>query len=271
MAKMALDSAEGASSRFIPAWLTPWIRRIIFYAALIAGWALVVRGGSLPDYALPYPSTVLSSLSDGITSGVFLQASVTSLERLAVGYLVSLLIGLILGILIGRFRIVEETVGSLVLGLQALPSICWLPLAILWFGLSEQAMIFVVLMGAVFSITLGVDTGIKNTPPVYLKAARNMGSRGLRLYTQVIIPAALPAVLSGLKQGWTFAWRSLMAAELIYESVSLGNLLQQGRDLSDASQVIAVMLVIIVIGVTIDTLIFGPLERGLRERWGLAK
>lgn len=271
MAKMVLEQPGQATTRLSLAWLAPWIRRLIFYVALVVGWELVVRGGSLPDYALPRPLTVLGSLSDGIASGVFLQGAFISLERLAVGYLVSLVIGLILGILIGRFHVVEETVGSLVLGLQALPSICWLPLAILWFGLSEQAMIFVVVMGAVFSITLGVDTGVKNTPPVYLKAARNMGSRGLRLYTQVILPAALPAVLSGLKQGWTFAWRSLMAAELIYESVSLGNLLQQGRDLSDASQVIAVMLVIIVIGVTIDTLIFGPLERGLRERWGLIK
>ena len=271
MAKMVLEQAEQARTGLRLAWLAPWARRLIFYAALLIGWELFVRGGSLPDYALPSPSEVLASLSDGISSGVYLQASLVSLERLAVGYFVSLVIGLILGILIGRFRIVEETIGSLVLGLQALPSICWLPLAVLWFGLSEQAMIFVVVMGAVFSITLGVDAGVKNTPPVYLKAARNMGSRGLRLYTQVIIPAALPAVVNGLKQGWTFAWRSLMAAELIYESVSLGNLLQQGRDLSDASQVIAVMLVIIVIGVTIDAVIFGPLERSLRERWGLVK
>jgi NitT/TauT family transport system permease protein len=149
--------------------------------------------------------------------------------------------------------------------------VCWLPLAILWFGLSEQAIIFVVIMGALFSITLGVDAGVKNTPPIYVKAARNLGSRGLSLYPQVILPSAMPAVLNGLKQGWTFAWRSLMAGELLFYTLSLGNLLQTGRDLNDASQVMAVMVVIIAIGVAIDTLIFGPLEKRVRERWGLRR
>jgi NitT/TauT family transport system permease protein len=160
-------------------------------------------------------------------------------------------------------------VGSLILGLQALPSVCWLPLAILWFGLTEQAITFVVVMGALFSITLGVVNGIKNTPPLYVRAARTLGTRGIRLATQVILPAALPSIIEGLKQGWTFAWRSLMAAELIYVSLSLGNLLNNGRDLSDASQVMAVMLIIIAIGVAIDTLIFANIERGIRERRGL--
>jgi NitT/TauT family transport system permease protein len=124
-------------------------------------------------------------------------------------------------------------------------------------------------MGALFSITLGVDTGVKNTPPHYIKAARNLGARGLALYTDVILPAALPTVLSGLKQGWSFAWRSLMAAELLYYTLSLGNLLQTGRDLNDAAQVMAVMLVIIAVGVTADQLVFTPLERRTRARWGL--
>jgi NitT/TauT family transport system permease protein len=199
------------------------------------------------------------------------QAALVSLQRLAIGYSISLCIGLVLGLLIGRIRVLEETVGSLVLGLQALPSVCWLPLAILWFGLSEQAIIFVVVMGALFSITLGVDAGVKNTPPIYLKAARNMGSRGIALYTQVILPAALPAIISGLKQGWSFAWRSLMAGELLYYTLSLGNLLQTGRDLNDAAEVMAVMLLIIILGVSIDGLFFAPFERRVRERWGLIR
>src|SRR5438477_2757231 len=126
-------------------------------------------------------------------------------------------------------------------------------------------------MGARFSITLGVDAGVKNTNPIYLKAARNMGARGVALYTQVILPAALPAILNGLKQGWTFAWRSLMAGELLFFTLSLGNLLQNGRDLNDASQVMAVMVLIIIIGVAIDGLIFAPIERRLRERWCLQR
>src|SRR5438874_4632605 len=249
--------------------LTSWLSRIAFYILLLGVWEAIALSGIWPDYLLPGPLSVLSTLIAGITNGLFIQASLVSLQRLAIGYGISLVIGVVLGLLIGRVRLLEETVGSLILGLQALPSVCWLPLAILWLGLSEQAIIFVVVMGALFSITLGVDAGVKNTPPIYLKAARNLGARGVALSAQVILPAAMPAILNGLKQGWTFAWRSLMAGELIYFSLSLGNLLQTGRDLNDASQVMAVMVVIIVIGVAIDSLVFGPLERRVRDRWGL--
>ena len=124
-------------------------------------------------------------------------------------------------------------------------------------------------MGALFSITLGIEAGVKNTPPLYLKAARNMGARGVALSTEVVLPAALPAIISGLKQGWSFAWRSLMAAELLYATNSLGNLLENARNLDDIATVVAVMLVIIAIGVIINALIFAPLERSVRERWGL--
>lgn len=246
-------------------------RRIAFYILLLVAWQLIANTGIWPDYLFPGPLAVLNSLVTGFQSGLYLQGSLVSLERLAIGYSISLVIGVALGLLIGRFRVVEETLGSLILGLQALPSVCWLPLAILWFGLSEQAIIFVVIMGALFSITLGVDAGVKNTPPIYVKAARNLGSRGLALYPQVILPSAMPAILNGLKQGWTFAWRSLMAGELLFYTLSLGNLLQTGRDLNDASEVMSVMVVIIAIGVAIDTLIFGPLERRVRERWGLRR
>lgn len=269
-AEPAAVNVSAAPSRTRRA-LMPWIRRIVFFAALIGLWQLITLTGIWPDYVLPGPAEVLGSLVSGIAGGTYLQASMTSLQRLVIGYGISLVLGMVLGMLIGRFRVVEETVGSLVLGLQALPSVCWLPLAILWFGLSEQAIIFVVIMGALFSITLGVDAGVKNTAPVYIKAARNMGASGIALYTRVILPAAFPAVLSGLKQGWTFAWRSLMAGELLYFTLSLGNLLETGRDLNDASQIMSVMLVIIFIGVMIDTLIFAPMERRVRMRWGLAQ
>jgi NitT/TauT family transport system permease protein len=249
--------------------LTTWTRRIAFYIALIALWQLIVYTGIWPDYVLPGPFEVASTLVGGIASGVYLQAAAVSLERLAIGYTISLAVGLTLGLLLGRIRVLEETLGSLLLGLQALPSVCWLPLAILWFGLTEQAIIFVVIMGALFSITLGVNSGVKNTPPIYLKAGRTLGVRGWSLSTSVMLPAALPAILEGLKQGWTFAWRSLMAGELLFYTLSLGNLLEEGRDLNDISQVIAVMLLIIIIGVAIDSLIFGPLERRVRARWGL--
>lgn len=246
-----------------------WSIRLLFYALLIAGWQLLFNSGNWQDFVLPGPQEVVDSLITGFQSGFFLQSVLTSLARLGIGYGISLALGLVLGLLIGRVSLVKETIGSLVLGLQALPSICWLPLAELWFGLTDQAMIFVVIMGALFSITLGVEAGVRNTSPIHLKAARNLGSRGIGLYTQVILPAAFPTVVSGLKQGWTFAWRSLMAAELLYNTVGLGNLLESGRDLLDSAQVVAVMLLIIVIGVAIDALVFGPLERVTRARWGL--
>jgi NitT/TauT family transport system permease protein len=246
------------------------LRQFGFYALLLLLWYALAHSGFWPEYVFPDPASVGSTLIDGIKSGSYITAILVSLRRLATGYGISLAVGVLLGLLIGRNRYVEETLGSLVLGLQALPSVCWIPLALLWLGLSEQAMIFVVVMGALFSITLGVDAGVKNTPPLYLKAARNMGARGISLATQVILPAALPSIITGLKQGWTFAWRSLMAAELIYITESLGGLLDTGRNLNDLAQIFAVMLIIVAIGVAIDNLVFAPIEKSIRERWGFS-
>jgi NitT/TauT family transport system permease protein len=250
--------------------LLPWLRRLVFYLALLGLWEAVARAGIWPPYLFPGPLTVLETLLKGLQKGTFITAALVSLKRLAIGYGISLAVGLVMGLLIGRVKLLDETLGSLVLGMQALPSVCWLPLAILWFGLNERAIIFVVVLGALFSIILGVEAGVKNTPPLYLKAARNLGARGPALYAQVVLPAALPAIMSGLKQGWSFAWRSLMAGELLYFTLSLGNLLQTGRDLNDAAQVMAVMLLIVIVGVSIDQIFFAPFERRVRERWGLA-
>lgn len=246
-----------------------WATPLLFYVLLICIWQLLFNSGTWQDFILPSPLEVANSLVTGFQSGFYLQSILASLGRLGIGYAISLVLGLVLGLLIGRFNLLKETVGTLVLGLQGLPSICWLPLAVIWFGLDDQAIIFVVIMGALFSITLGVDGGVRNIPPVYLKAARNLGTHGLALYTDVIFPAAFPTILSGLKQGWSFAWRSLMAGKLLYNTVSLGNLLETGRDLLDSAQVVSVMLLIVVIGVAIDALIFSPLERVTRSRWGL--
>ncbi|MCL5996720.1 MAG: ABC transporter permease [Chloroflexi bacterium] len=244
------------------------IRRLVFYAVLVALWELLARSGLWPSYLLPGPMDAFGALASGFRKDLYVEGMLVSLKNVAIGYGLSVGIGVSLGVLIGRHRLLEETIGSLVMGLQALPSVCWLPLAILWIGLNERAVIFVVLMGAVFSITLGVDAGVKNTPPLYVKAARNLGAHGLGLYWQVVLPAALPAILGGLKQGWSFAWRSLMAGELLFYSLSLGNLLQTGRDLNDVAMVMSVMALIVFIGVAVDRLAFAPLERRVRGRWG---
>jgi NitT/TauT family transport system permease protein len=212
---------------------------------------------------------VAVSLWKGIQNGTVLIGIAGSMWRLFRGYTAALVIGLMLGLVLARVRPIKETLGLLVMGLQALPSICWLPLALLWFGLNERAILFVVVMGAVFSIAQSTEDGIRNTPPVYLKAARNLGARGLRIYSAVVLPAAFPNIVTGMKLGWSFAWRSLMAGELLYALPGLGHLLTMGRELNDMSQVLAVIVVIIALGLATDRLVFGTMERRLRERWGL--
>ncbi len=249
--------------------MNSWTRKLIFFAALLAVWQAFVWIGLWPEFIFPSPLGVAQTLVRGFQNGTFIVGIVTSMQRILIGFGISAVVGMTLGLAIGRIRLLDETIGSLVLGLQALPSICWLPLALLGFGLSETAILFVVVMGALLSITLATEAGVKNTPPLYLRAARNLGARGWRLYALVILPAALPAIITGMKLGWSFAWRSLMAGELLYVSLGLGHLLMMGRDLNDMSQVVAVMLVIIAIGLAVDRLIFAPLELRVRERWGL--
>jgi NitT/TauT family transport system permease protein len=198
-----------------------------------------------------------------------LLATGVSLRRLLVGYVISLGLGLPLGVLLARSQWAEDTLGALVMGLQALPSICWLPLALLWFGLNDAAILFVIVAGSLLTVTIAVKDGVRNVPPVYLRAARTMGTRPLSLYTEVLLPASLPAVLTGAKLGWSFAWRSLMAGELLFVSMGLGHTLMMGRELADMSQVLAVMSIIVALGLLTDREIFGVLEAQVRDRYGL--
>jgi NitT/TauT family transport system permease protein len=243
-------------------------RKSSFYVLVIMIWEVASRVGVWPRFLFPAPSEVLQTLLQGFADRTFIFGILASLRRILLGYSISLVAGVLLGLGISRNKFIAETIGSLILGLQTLPSICWLPLALLWFGLNESAIVFVVVMGALLSITTATESGIKNAPPLLVKAGQNMGARGPRLLFEVIIPAALPSIITGMKQGWSFAWRSLMAGELLYGSVGLGNLLTVGRELNDMSQVLAVMLIIIVIGLCADYLVFTRLERGMRRRWG---
>lgn len=246
-------------------------KRTIFFALLIGVWELLFQFGIWPEYVLPSPVSVFKTMIHGFSDQTFLIGIAISMKRIAIGYGISIIIGVFLGLFIARIRIFEETLGSLISGLQTLPTICWLPLALLWFGLNDKAIIFLVAMGAILSITIATDTGIKSVPPLYIRAARTMGARGWKLYFEVILPAALPYIITGMKQGWSFAWRSLMAGELLIVCLGLGHLLMIGRELNDMSQVIAVMIIIIVIGILVDRLFFIKMEKHIRERWGLAK
>jgi NitT/TauT family transport system permease protein len=172
-------------------------------------------------------------------------------------------------VLIAWSRTLEETIGGMVMSLQSLPSICWLPLAVLWFGLNEKAILFVIVMGSLLAVTLDTTLGIRHVPKIYLMAGRNLGARGASMFFHVLMPASLPHLVSGLKHGWAFAWRSLISGEMIFVSLGLGQLLMMGRDLNDMSQVIAVMILIMAIGYFVDRVIFERVEQRMRVKWGL--
>ena len=198
-------------------------------------------------------------------------AILASAKRIFLGYLLSIILGIVVGLGIVRFKYLDENISPLILGLQTLPSICWLPFSILWFGLNESAIIFVITVGSTFAVSIAIESGMKNINPLFVRAAKTMGAKGFSLYWNVIIPASLPSIISGLKQGWSFAWRALMAGEMISATKGLGQVLMVGRDLADISQVMAIMMVIVILGVAVDKLIFGKMEINIRQRWGLDK
>jgi NitT/TauT family transport system permease protein len=245
-------------------------RQLAFYALLVAIWIVVAKLRIWPPYLVPSPRGVYESLRAGFSDHSFWIAIAVSMKRIAIGYAISVAIGIVLGLALASSEFLEQTLGGLMVSLQSLPSICWLPMAVLWFGLSEKAILFVVVMGSVLSVTISMETGRKQMPKIYALAGRNLGASGLKLFLFVLFPASLPYLVTGLKQGWAFAWRSLIAGEMIFVSLGLGQLLMMGRDLNDMSQVVAVMILIVAIGYVVDGLLFKTLERRLQYRWGLA-
>lgn len=245
------------------------VARVIFLACLLGLWQLLYGMGMWNEMIFPSPAEVGRALVAGFADGSLPAAVVASLWRLCIGYCISLAIGVPLGLLLGRLRLLDDTLGSVAVGLQALPSICWLPLAILWFGLSEGAMQFVIIMGSLMSITLAVRDGVRGIPTLYLRAAPILGATGWRFYRYVLFPASFPSVVTGAKLGWTFAWRSLMAAELLYVTTGIGSTLMMGRELHDMALVVASMLIIIVIGLIADRLVFRAGEQFVHKRWGV--
>lgn len=247
---------------------------VLFFIALLFIWHLLVVAKIWSVVLLPDPVSVWEYLKGAGEDGTLLQASLVTMRRLLMGYAIGLVIGLPLGLLTARFKFCEDTLGVLALGLQTLPSVCWVPLALLWFGQTEAAMLFVVIMGTLWSVIIATDNGVRNVPPIFARAARTMGSKRLHTWLYVILPASLPFIVSGMKQGWAFAWRSLMAAEIyvtILTGFGLGHLLHYGRELNAMDQVIGVMFVIVVIGLLADKILFSPWERFLHRRWGTGR
>lgn len=274
---MATDSFEFRRASFLSRTLDggaglafKLLRLAVFYGGLIFIWYLVAEAEIYPRYTLPSPGDVWDSLQNNWEAGRIQDAVKTSMKRLGIGFAFAFVIGIAFGAAMGAVKWVDETLGSLAVGMLSLPSVTWLPLALIWFGLSERAIIFVVVMGSVFAIAISARDGVRNIPPLYRRAGLTFGANPYQMLRYVILPGMIPSMIQGLKLGWSFAWRSLMAAELLYVSGGLGFLLQLGRELNNISQVIAVMAVIIVIGLAVDRLVFARLEGWVKERWGLA-
>jgi NitT/TauT family transport system permease protein len=251
-----------------------FLTAFLFFALLIAAWHGAYRARIWSPVLVPSPESVGRYLWEAMRDGTLWDSSVVTLKRLVAGYLIGLAAGVPLGFFTARVQALRDTVGVLALGLQGLPSVCWVPLALLWFGQTESAMLFVVVMGTLWSVILATETGVRNVNPLYVRAASTMGSHGLHAWVFVMLPASLPFIVSGMKQGWAFAWRSLMAAEIyvtIITGFGLGHLLHYGRELNAMEQVVAIMLLIVLIGLLADKILFSPWERFLHRRWGTEK
>jgi NitT/TauT family transport system permease protein len=253
------------------AWAMLW-PKLMAIVIVVGGWQLVVMSGWKPEFILPSPFTVFDRLWQDMQTSEFWNAINVTMQRAVKGYALALIIGIALGLAVSRSRVLRAAVGSLITGLQTMPSVAWFPLAILLFKLSESAIMFVIVLGAAPSIANGLIHGVDHVPPIMLRAGRVLGAKGISAYRHVILPAALPSFTAGLKQGWAFSWRSLMAGELlviIAKSKSLGFLLASNRELVDAPGLMATMIVILAIGIIVDALFFAQIERRLRHRWGL--
>lgn len=252
-------------------WAWSW-PKLLAIGLVLAAWQVVVWSGWRPEYVLPGPGPTLQAVWDMMGTDRFWSAIATTMRRAITGFALALLIGTLIGILVARILPLRLAIGALITGLQTMPSISWFPLAILLFGINERAILFVVILGAAPSIANGVISGIDQVPPAFWRLGQVLGAGPLAMYRNIILPAALPGYVSGLTQGWAFAWRSLMAGELlviIAERPSLGAQLEFARQLAKAPQLLGTMLVILVIGMLVDGL-FSSFARGLRERRGLA-
>ena len=251
------------------AWSALW-PKLLAVALVLAIWELVTLSG-WKHYVLKGPAPVLSSLWDQAQHAQLWDIIGWTMRSAAIGYVAALVIGSAVGLLVARIPLLRAAVGSIITGLQIMPSVAWAPFAIILFGENESAILFVVILGAAPTIANGLISGVDYTPPLLLRAGKTMGLRGVDRYRFLILPASLPAYVAGLKQGWAFAWRSLMAAELfvaIIGQISIGQQLSVDQQNLDFVGESTVLIVILVIGVIVDTL-FTKADQSIRRRRGL--
>ncbi|MGH9981068.1 MAG: ABC transporter permease [Nitrososphaeraceae archaeon] len=243
---------------------------VIFISVFLAIWQLVYMSEILPKLSLPSPLSVGQTIIELLIDFTLVKGTAFTLWRLFLGFLLSLTIGLIIGLFMIKFQQFGKTMSSFAVGLQSFPSIAWIPFAILLIGFSDFGILFVVVMSSVFSVMLSTYSGLRNVPPIYIRAARNMGAKGFSLFRYVLIPAATPTLIMGMRQAWSFAWHALIGAEMLITTlVGLGYILAVGREFSNMSQIIATMIVIFTIGLIFDRVVFVKIEEKIRDRWGL--
>ncbi|HEV7963112.1 MAG TPA: ABC transporter permease [Actinoplanes sp.] len=251
-------------------WRSAW-PKLLAIAIVVLAWQIVVWAQWKPEYVLPGPTTVFSDLKDLIVTGDFWDGVRLTMIRAVTGFFFAVVLGTVIGAAVSRFAPLRAAIGSLITGLQTMPSIMWFPLAILLFQISESAIFFVVIIGAAPSVANGLISGIDYVPRTWLRVGQVLGMKGFAKYRHLILPASLPSFISGLKQGWAFSWRSLMAGELLVivpGALSIGVRMQQARDLNEAGLVISYIIVVLIIGILIDVL-FNAADNSLRKRWGL--
>lgn len=240
-----------------------------FYILLLALWQFLASLHFAPDYLFPSPLQVARRMYELNQDHLLWASIVATLKRIGIGFVLSALAGSAIGAAMGTSWIVNKTLKSLFLGMQMLPTVAWTPVALLIFGLSDWGIYFVVIMSSISAVAIATAEGILGIPPIYLRAARTLGTPRWAMYRRVMIPAALPGIVTGLKLGWTLGWHGAVSAELIKSSLGLGFLLYMGRELNDAAQVIGIMLLTILFGLLLDQFVFGVIERKIRRRWGL--
>lgn len=247
------------------------IKRIVFFLMLLLIWQGIVLLGIWPESMIPSPFSVFHAIYAGFRDMTLVYDLVASFRHLLIGLVISIVIGTGLGVLLATVKTADETLGTMILALQSVPSIVWVPLAIIWFGFGETSIIFVVVIGGTFVMTMNMRTGVKNVAPIYLQAARTMGSHGVDLFRKVILPAAIPHAVTGVRLAWAFSWRALMAAELLSTGPGLGYTLSYASDFNNMGLVIGIIIIIGVIGSVVDQLLFHRIENKVLTRWGLEK
>ncbi|MFF1692806.1 ABC transporter permease [Streptomyces sp. NPDC058257] len=269
----ALDAVQTRRTPFRQTFVQKVLPPITAVLLVLVVWQILVWTKTTDTYKLPPPADVWHEVQDAWLQGTLLEYIWTSVSRGLLGFLMALVIGTPLGLIVARVRFIRAAIGPILSGLQSLPSVAWVPPAVIWLGLNDQMMYAVILLGAVPSIANGLVAGVDQVPPLFLRAGRTLGATGLRHTWHIVMPAALPGYLAGLKQGWAFSWRSLMAAEIIAQSpdlgMGLGQLLEAGRTNSSMAQVFFAILLILIVGIAIDLLIFSPLERRVLRSRGL--